>query len=93
MQRKPRREKVLIETATFTKMTDVLDVLAKCEVHNQDIESFVISASPFGDHTDLEITLNGDGSFIRIVPFFQGKEFMRTANKLKPKHIIAQYYY
>lgn len=92
MQRKPRKDKLLLETAIFTKMTYVLDVLAKCEVYNQNIDCSMISASPFGDCIDLEITLKGGGHFICTMPFFQGKEFMKTANKLVPKHVIVQYY-
>ena len=92
MQRKPRENRVLIETAVFTKTTDVLDLLAKCEVYNQNIESFVISASPFGDYIDLQISLKGTGSFISTVPFFQGKEFMKVLSRLVPKHVIVQYY-
>ena len=93
MQRKPRKEKVLLETAVATKMTDVLDLLTKCEVHNQNIEGSVMSASPFGDCLDLEISLKEGGCYIRTMPFSQGKEFMKTANKLVPKHAIVQYYY
>ena len=93
MQRKPRKDKILIETAVATKTTYVLDLLSKCEVHNQNIESSVISASPFGDYIDLEISLKGGGGFISKIPFFQGKEFMKTVSKLVPKHVIVQYYY
>ena len=92
MQRKPRKDKVLLETAITTKMTDVLDLLAKCEVYNQNIEGSVISASPFGDCTNMEISLKGGGCFIRTMPLFQSKEFTKTVNKLVPKHVIVQYY-
>lgn len=92
MQRKPRKDNLLLETALATKMTDVLDLLAKCEVYNQNIEGSVISASSFGNCINLEINLKGGGCFIRTMPFSQSKEFMKTASKLAPKHVIVQYY-
>lgn len=93
MQRKPRKDKLILEAVVTTKMTDVLDLLAKCEVYNQNIEGFVISGSPFGDYINLEITLKGGGCFTRTMPFYQGKEFMKVILKLVPKHVIVQYYF
>ena len=93
MQRKPRKDKVLIETAVAIKMKDVLDLLAKCEVYNRNIEGFVVSSSPYNGCTDLEITLKGGGCFTRTMPFYQAKDFLKVISKLIPKHVIVQYYY
>ena len=92
MQRKPRKDKVLLIVAATTKMTDMLNILAKCEGSEQPTPSFMFSPSPFVSCADLQLELKDGASFIYTIPFDLASRFMETAAALEPKHVIIQYY-
>ena len=92
MQRKPRKDKVLLDITVDIKMTGVLDVLAKCEVAGKPIVHFIFSYPAHASWAKLQVLLEKNVPLIWTMPSYQARDFIKAVSKLKPEHVIVQYY-